>query len=174
MLAACSEGLSEREATIPVPGAVAAPVGGRVPTQPANVPGAGESSANTEMTGQSIATTTGADTLMAASTTTASPEISATRSATTTTAHELDVYAPERVVEVQPGDSFGLITDRYGDETIAVATVRAENGIEGETIFPGRVLNICVDNGLDDIIGSERERNEVVVEAETTVAIEAQ
>jgi hypothetical protein len=87
---------------------------------------------------------------------------------------ELDVYAPECVVEVQPGDSLGLITDRYDDETITVATVRAENGIEGETIYPGQVLDICVDNGLDDITGSERERNAAIVESETTVAIEVQ
>jgi LysM repeat protein len=176
VLAACSEGLSEREATISVPGAVAAPVDERVPVQPANVPGAGESSTSTEMTGQTTATTTEADTPMAASTTTALPETSTstTSSTTTTTVPELDVYAPECVVEVQPGDSLGLITDRYDDETITVATVRAENGIEGETIYPGQILDMCVDNGLDDITGSERKRNEAVVEAETTVAIEAQ
>lgn len=84
------------------------------------------------------------------------------------------MYAPECVVEVQPGDSLGLITDGYDDETITVPAVRAENGIEGETIFPGQLLDICVDNGLDDITGSERERNPAVVAAETAAAVEAQ
>ena len=37
------------------------------------------------------------------------------------------MYAPECAVEVQPGDSLGLITDRYEDETITPATVRAEH-----------------------------------------------
>jgi hypothetical protein len=67
-----------------------------------------------------------------------------------------------------------LIADRFDDETITVPTVRAENGIEGETIYPGQLLDICVDNGLDDITGSERERNPAVVASETTAAIVAQ
>jgi hypothetical protein len=84
------------------------------------------------------------------------------------------VYAPECAYEVQPGESLSLIADRYDDETITAAAVRVENGIEGETIFPGQVLDICVDNGLDDITGAERERNEAVVASETTAAIEVQ
>ena len=48
------------------------------------------------------------------------------------------MYAPECAVEVQPGDSLGLITDRYEDETITPATVRAENDLDGDTIFPGQ------------------------------------
>ena len=84
------------------------------------------------------------------------------------------MYAPECAVEVQPGDSLGLITDRYEDETITPATVRAENDLDGDTIFPGQILDICVDNGLDDITGSERERNEVLVAAEAADSVKVQ
>jgi len=84
------------------------------------------------------------------------------------------VFAPECVVEVRSGDSLGAITDSYDDETITVANVRAENDIEGETIYPGQLLDICVDNGLDDVTGSERERNAAVLETEEQGAIAAQ
>lgn len=87
---------------------------------------------------------------------------------------ELDVYAPDCVVEVRSGDSLGAIADSYDDETITVANVRAENGIEGETIYPGQLLDICVDNGLDDVTGSERERNAAVVESEERAGVQAQ
>lgn len=85
------------------------------------------------------------------------------------------MFEPECVVEVQPGDSLGLIVEAFDDETINIATVRAENAIEGNTIYPTQLLDICVDNGLDDITGSERtERNAAVVAEETAVAVIAQ
>jgi hypothetical protein len=87
---------------------------------------------------------------------------------------ELDVFEPSCVVEVQPGDSLGLITDSFDDETINIATVRSENSLEGDTIFPGQLLDICVDNGLDDITGSERERNQAIVAEETVAAVKSQ
>jgi hypothetical protein len=84
------------------------------------------------------------------------------------------VFAPECVYAVVSGDSLGKITDSYDDETITVANVRAENNIEGETIYPGQLLDICVDNGLDDISGSERGRNAAVLETEGQAAVKAQ
>jgi hypothetical protein len=87
---------------------------------------------------------------------------------------ELDVFEPSCVVEVQPGDSLGLITDSFDDETIDIATVRSENSLDSDTIFPGQLLDICVDNGLDDITGSERERNQAIVAEETLAAVKSQ
>jgi hypothetical protein len=87
----------------------------------------------------------------------------------------LDVFEPTCVVQVRPGDSLGLIVEEYDDETINIATIRAENGIVGETIYPDQLLDICVDNGLDDITGSERiERNAAIVAEETAVVVIAQ
>ncbi len=94
---------------------------------------------------------------------------------TTTTVPALDVFDPACVVEVQSGDSLGLIVERYDDETINIATVRAENSIDGDTIYPTQLLDICVDNGLDDVTGSERtERNAAVAAGETAGAVSLQ
>jgi hypothetical protein len=168
ILAACSGAANERTASVPVPGAA---VG--APTAPANT-----TTATTSTTAPASTTTTTSTTAppntTTTSTTTSTTTTSTSTTTTTTTAPGLDVYAPECVVEVQPGDSLSLITDRYDDDTIRIDTVRAENGIEGEQIYPGQLLDICVDNGLDDITGSERERNEAIVANETTVAIKAQ
>ena len=179
VLAACSDGLGERDAAVPVPGAVAAPIDERLPAPTDARPAPGDpSTPSSPVTTPGATANTTADT---ADESTGTPNSTPTHdtstngsTTTSSTVPELDVYAPECVVEVQPGDSLSLITDRYDDETITVATVRAENGIEGETIFPGQVLDICVDNGLDDVTGSERERNEAIVASETTAAIEAQ
>ncbi len=174
VLAACSDGLNSRDAAVPVPGAAAAQVDDPVeaPSGTASADSAPAGSGVSDVAASTTTTSTrpGATTTAPATTSTTS----STSTTSTTTVPELDVYAPDCVVEVQPGESLSLIVDRYDDETITVATVRAENGIEGETIYPGQVLDICVDNGLDDVTGAERERNEAVVASETTVAIEAQ
>ncbi len=84
------------------------------------------------------------------------------------------MFAPECVYQVEAGDSLSAIASSYDDETITVANVIAENDIEGTTIYPEQLLDICVDNGLDDIDGNERERNEAVVASEGADAIVAQ
>ena len=84
------------------------------------------------------------------------------------------MYAPECVHQVKPGDSLGLITDSYEDETITVATVSAENDIQADEIFPDQLLDICVDNGLNDVTGEERDRNAAILESEAGVAVAAQ
>jgi LysM repeat protein len=95
--------------------------------------------------------------------------------ASTTTVPELDVYDPACVVEVEPGDSLGAIADSRADEIVTTASLQAENGLADELIVPGQLLDVCIDNGLDDITGEQRlERNAAVVAAETLVSVTAQ
>lgn len=84
---------------------------------------------------------------------------------TTSTVPGLDVYDPACVVEVQEGDSLGLIAEEFDDQTVGVSTIKAENDLDSDVIYPGQVLDVCVDNGLDDITGSERAPNQALVDA---------
>jgi len=96
-------------------------------------------------------------------------------SSTTTTVPALDVYDAECVVQVEPGDSLGEIAGAEADEIITIASLRAENGLPDELIVPGQLLDVCIDNGLDDISGEQRlERNAAVVAEETIVSVTAQ
>jgi hypothetical protein len=71
------------------------------------------------------------------------------------------------VVQVQEGDSLVAIVARFDDDTVDVATIQAENGLADEVIVPLQLLDVCVDNGLDDITGETRtERNAEVVRRE--------
>jgi LysM repeat protein len=100
---------------------------------------------------------------------------SSTSSTTTTTVPELDVYDPECVVKVVPGDSLGAIAAEIADEIVTVATIQAENGLSGDLITPDQLLDVCIDNGLDDITGEQRlERNAEVIGAQNNDAISAQ
>jgi LysM repeat protein len=161
-----------------VPGAAAAPINAGGSDQGLSEPAAAaDSDAAARVptaTDSSTAGTVSTDSEADESTTSTSTSSTTTSSTTTTTVPELDVYEPSCVVEVQPGDSLGLITDSFDDETINISTVRAENSLEDDTIFPGQVLDICVDNGLDDITGSERERNPAIVAEETVAAVKSQ
>jgi LysM repeat protein len=107
---------------------------------------------------------TGAD-----STTTTEIPVTITDPSTTTTVPELDVYDPDCVVKVAPGESLSLIADRFDDDTVRVSTIQAENDLGDATIQPDQLLDVCVDNGLDDRTGEAREPNEVLV-AEATQA----
>jgi hypothetical protein len=94
---------------------------------------------------------------------------------TTTTEPPLEVYDPACVVQVQPGDSLGAIVTSRADEIVTIASLRAENGLPDELIVPDQLLDVCIDNGLDDITGEQRlERNAAIVEAETFDAVTAQ
>ena len=94
---------------------------------------------------------------------------------TTTTEPPVRVHDPACVVEVQPGDSLGAIVTGRADEIVTSASLRAENALADELIVPGQLLDVCIDNGLDDITGEQRlERNAAVVEAETIAAVSAQ
>ncbi len=98
------------------------------------------------------------------------PAASTTTTSTTTTTIPLDVYDPACVVRVAPGDGLLQIVDRFDDDTVDAETVAAENGLDSLILEPGQLLDVCVDNGLDDIDGSARtERNEVLARRDVEV-----
>ncbi len=98
-----------------------------------------------------------------------------TTTTTTTTEPPLDVYDADCVVQVAPGDSLGGIAASRADEIVTIATLQAENGLADELIVPDQLLDVCIDNGLDDITGEQRlERNAAVVASETAVSVTAQ
>ena len=79
----------------------------------------------------------------------------------------LDVYDPQCVVAVQPDDTLVNIAGRLADGTVDPETIKAENGLDSNLINLGQLLDVCVDNGIDDISGEARgERNPVVVARE--------
>ncbi|MFK7917480.1 MAG: L,D-transpeptidase [Ilumatobacter sp.] len=192
ILGACSTGSTTNQTAVPIPGApiaanqVVADDDATADDSTADDSTANDSTANDSATTTSLpsvsappttqdaAETTSTTIADAGTTTTSTTTTSTTTTTTTTTIPALDVYDPECVVEVESGDSLGLIVDRFDDETINIATVRSENSIDGTTIDPGQLLDICVDNGLDDVTGAERERNQAIVEAETLAAVTAQ
>jgi hypothetical protein len=68
---------------------------------------------------------------------------------------------------VQPGDTLLAIADRFADETVDPETIKAENGLQNDAIELFRLLDVCVDNGINDITGEARgERNAVIVHRE--------
>ena len=73
------------------------------------------------------------------------------------------------MIQVQEGDSLAAIVARFDDDTVDVATIQAENGLADEVIVPLQLLDVCVDNGLDDVTGATRsERNAEIVRREVT------
>ena len=110
------------------------------------------------------------------STTSSTTSPSSTTTITTTTAVPgLDVYDPACVVQVQPGDSLAAIALAEADEIVTDASLQAENGLPDELVVPDQLLDVCIDNGFDDITGEQRlERNTAVVAAETLGSVTAQ
>ena len=79
----------------------------------------------------------------------------------------LDVYDAECVVKVQPDDTLITIAGRLADGTVDPETIKGENGLDGNQINLGQLLDVCVDNGIDDITGEARGgRNPVIVARE--------
>ena len=106
---------------------------------------------------------------------TVAPTTAPASTSTTTTEPALDVYDPACVVNVAPGDSIGGIAAARADEIVTIASLQAENALADELIVPDQLLDVCIDNGLDDITGEQRlERNAAVLAAETNVAVTAQ
>ncbi|MEM8620231.1 MAG: L,D-transpeptidase family protein [Actinomycetota bacterium] len=102
-------------------------------------------------------------------------ESTITAAPTTSTTEPLDVFDPECVVRVAPGDSLGAIASSRDDELATTASLRAENGLPDDTIHPGELLDVCIDNGLDDISGAQRlERNAAIVAAENFASVGGQ
>jgi hypothetical protein len=125
-------------------------------------------STSTTTTAPTTSTTQPPDTTSSTSTSTTSTTTSTTTTTTTTTTlPPLDVYDPACVVEVQPGEGLLQIVDRFDDDTVDAETVVAENGLATEVLEPGQLLDVCVDNGLNDIDGTTRtDRNAVLVRRE--------
>jgi hypothetical protein len=68
---------------------------------------------------------------------------------------------------VRPDDTLISIATRVADETVDPETIKAENGLANNLINLGQLLDVCVDNGINDITGEARgERNAVIVQRE--------
>ena len=131
--------------------------------------GAAEGAAGTEPTANVD------DAVSATTATTESEDSTTTAAPTTSTTEPLDVFDPECVVRVSPGDSLGAIASNRDDDLATTASLRAENGRPDTTIHPGELLDVCIDNGLDDISGAQRlERNAAIVAAENFASVGGQ
>ncbi|NQY56634.1 MAG: L,D-transpeptidase [Ilumatobacteraceae bacterium] len=131
--------------------------------------GAAEGAAGTEPTANVD------DAVSATTATTESEDSTTTAAPTTSTTEPLDVFDPECVVRVSPGDSLGAIASSRDDDLATTASLRAENGRPDNTIHPGELLDVCIDNGLDDISGAQRlERNAAIVAAENFASVGGQ
>ena len=120
--------------------------------------GAASTSALPSTTSPAVTTST--------STPTAPPTTTTTPPTTTTTLPPppLDVYDPACVVQVAEGDSLQLIADRFDDETVSGASIQVENALADDVVAAGRLVDVCVDNGVNDITGEPiLERNSVVL-----------
>ncbi|WP_420450618.1 L,D-transpeptidase family protein [Ilumatobacter sp.] len=188
-LAACSQTTQSSGGAVPIPGVDGSPVATDPVTATADpvAAEADDTTADTASTGDETpdagtaapdpTTRTDTDPETTAETTTTEAAATSTTEATTTTttAPEPEVFAPDCVIEVEAGDSLGVIVDGFEDDTLSVSTLIGENGLDSDVIYPGQMLDICVDNGLDDVTGVERtERNPAIVAEETKIAIRAQ
>jgi LysM repeat protein len=164
---ACASATDSRAESVPIPGAAASQSEPEVSDATPDTP----SGATPETT---AVTTTPDSTIAPSSTTTPDSTTTTTTSTTTSTVPELDVFEPRCVVEVQPGDSLGGIADEFDDPTVNIPTIQAENGLTDDVIYPGQLLDVCVDNGLDDRTGAETAPNQAIVDAARTEAVKAQ
>ena len=67
-----------------------------------------------------------------------------------------EFYDPACVRVIQEFDSLGLIAAEIDDDTVNVVSLRAENDLSSADLDEGDYLDVCVDNGLDDITGAQR------------------
>ena len=155
LLAACTTTIESRAPS-------AEPAGSDAPTDTSPVPAttpadvSATSAVPTSTTSTSSPTSTNTSSTSTSSTTTSSTTTSSTSTSsttTTTTVPPLDVYDAACVVKVVEGDSLLLIADRFDDETVTGASVKAENRLPDDTINVGQLLDVCVGNGVDDVTG---------------------
>jgi hypothetical protein len=154
VMAACNSSVESR-------GPAAEPVSSLAPAAPTIDEAGGTTGATS-----SIPAPTRSDQATSDSTTSTTATSSSTSTSTTTTTTEppLDVYDPACAVQVAEGDSLQLIADRFDDETVSGASVQAENRLPDDTIVPGQLLDVCVDNGVNDVTGEAiTERNAVLL-----------
>lgn len=125
---------------------------------------------------RSAAPSSGSTTTTITTTTTTSPPTTSsttttTTSTSTTTTSTLppEVFDPSCVLQVGAGESVQSLVAEFDDVSTDYLTVMAENGMETLDVEVGQLLDMCVDNGLDDINGTTRpERNAVVAGREVT------
>jgi hypothetical protein len=150
---------------------------GREPAGSASTPAADENAASATTAAPVAAPPTAAPATTAPVTTvpptvpetTSPPTTSSTTTTTTTTLPPLDVYDPACVVRVVEGDSLDLIAARFDDETVSGPSIQVENALPDLVIAPDQLLDVCVDNGVNDITGVPiLERNSVVLSMAVT------
>ena len=90
-----------------------------------------------------------------------------TTSSTVPAVSSTEAHDPSCVVRVVAGDSLDAIAARFDVEWLSGAAIAAENGLDGETIYPGQMLDVCADNGVNDISGETiADRNAAIRSAE--------
>lgn len=72
----------------------------------------------------------------------------------TTMPPDAPVHEPACVVVVQPGEWLTLIAERIDDDTVTVASIMKENSLTSDVLNVGQLLDVCVDNGVNDVEGS--------------------
>lgn len=72
----------------------------------------------------------------------------------TTMPPDAPVHDPACVVVVQPGEWLTLIAERIDDDTVTVESIIEENSLTSDQLNVGQLLDVCVDNGVDDVEGS--------------------
>jgi hypothetical protein len=120
-------------------------------------------------TASTTASTTTSATTSAVGTTTATTAATASSTTTTTattTTVPLDVYDPACVVQVQPGAGLLEIAGAFDDERITAPSLRAENRLDSDVLQPLQLLDVCVDNGIDDVTGEPIGRNPMLLTAD--------
>jgi LysM repeat protein len=143
------------------------------PSAPGDQPAAGPATATSPAESVPATSTTTPSTTTSSTTTSSTTTSSTTTSTTTTTTTttepepepELDVYDPVCVVQVQVGESLSSIADSFDDETVTAAAIRSENNLGDDVIHPGQLLDVCPDNGVNDVTGETiTERNAASVQ----------
>jgi LysM repeat protein len=137
------------------PTTTAAPATTAVPTTTTTLP--------PETTTTSSTTTSSTTTTDAPGRTTTTTTERPRRTTTTTTEPaprpepDEDVYDPACVIVIRSGDTLNKIAVEIDDETVTAESLARENGIvDPDQINAGAPLDICVDNGLDDVRGAQR------------------
>jgi hypothetical protein len=75
---------------------------------------------------------------------------------------------------VSPGEGLFTVVGRFDHEMLDVDTIIAENELASDAITPGQLLDVCVDNGLNDIDGTPRSGPNAAVAARAEITDQQQ
>lgn len=68
-----------------------------------------------------------------------------------------DAHNPSCAIEIQPGDSLSSIADRIPDTAVSFEDLQSENALaDADYVQAGDLLDICVGNQVDDVVGGSR------------------